>query len=87
MQISVELTMYPFNGDYIPPIKGFIEKLNTITGLTTQTFPTATIMMGDYDLVMDSLKMLLRWSQETHGKAVFVAKFLPNSTVLESAPN
>ena len=82
MQLSVELTMYPFNADYIPPIKGFIDKLNTIEGLTTKTFPTATIIMGDYDLVMDSLKEMLRWSVEEHGKAVFVAKFLPNTELL-----
>lgn len=84
MMLSVELTMYPFNGDYIPPIKAFIEKVNSIDGLKVQTFPTATIIMGEYDRVMDSLKMLLKWSYETQGKAVFVAKFLPNSEVLNS---
>jgi len=85
MKLSVELTMYPFNADYIPPIKGFIEKLNTLPNLVTETFPTATIIMGDYDRVMDALKLMLKWSFDTHGKAVFVAKFLPNSEVLASA--
>lgn len=82
MQLSVELTMYPFNPEYLTPIKSVIEKINSFDGIQTQTFPTATIMMGDYDRVMDCLKELLRWSHEQHGKAVFVAKFLPNSSVL-----
>ncbi len=82
MTLSVELTMYPFNGDYIPPIKAFIEKVNTIDNLEVKTFPTATIIMGEYDHVMDSLKVLFKWSYETQGKAVFVAKFLPNTEVL-----
>ena len=83
MQLSVELTMYPFNESYIPPIKGFIEKLNTLPDLTVQTFPTATVIMGDYDRVVDSLKTLFKWSVETHGKAVFVAKFLPDTELLK----
>jgi uncharacterized protein YqgV (UPF0045/DUF77 family) len=80
--LSVELTMYPFNSDYIPPIKAFIEKVNSFDQLEVKTFPTATIIMGEYDYVMDSLKTLLKWSYETQGKAVFVAKFLPNTEVL-----
>lgn len=83
MKLSVELTMYPFNGDYIPRIQHFIEKLNTYADITVQTFPTATIVMGDYDTVMDVIKDMLKWSNETHGKAAFVAKFLPGSEVLE----
>lgn len=82
MQLSIELTMYPFNPDYIPPIKGCIARLNTFTGLTVQTFPSATILSGDYDLVMDSLKDVVRWSQENYGKVVFVAKILPDSNLL-----
>ncbi len=82
MMLSVELTMYPFNPDYIPPIKAFIEKVNSFDKLEVKTFPTATIIMGEYDYVMDSLKTLLKWSYQTQGKAVFVAKFLPNTEVL-----
>ncbi len=84
MQISVELTMYPFNGDYIPEIKGFIDQLNTYSDITIKTFPTATIVMGDYERVMTVLKDMLQWSYNTQGKAVFVAKFLPGSEVLAS---
>lgn len=85
MKLSVELTMYPFNKDYIPPIQRFIDKLNEQPDLVTQTFPTATIIMGEYETVMDSLKTLFKWSIETHGKAVFVAKFLPGSELLANS--
>lgn len=83
MKMSVELTMYPFNENYIPPIQGFIEQLHTLPHLVIQTFPTATIIMGDYDTVMDSLKTMFKWSVDTHGKAVFVAKFLPNTELIK----
>lgn len=78
MQCTVELTLYPLQDNYLPVIQGFIEKLNTYEGLKIQTFPTATIIGGDYDLVMDCLKESVRWNTEHQGKAVFVAKLLPN---------
>ena len=78
MKLSVELTMYPLEDDYIPAIDRIIEKLNSFEGIKVQTFPTATILTGDYDQVLDALKESLRWSVEACGKAVFVSKFLPN---------
>lgn len=78
MILSAEITMYPLQDDYIPAIDKIIAKLNSYTGLKVQTVPTATIIMGDYDLVMDTLKDALRWSVEECGKAVFVTKFLPD---------
>lgn len=77
MILSVEISMYPFQQDYIPPIKGFIERLNTVDGLRVTTTATSTLVTGNFDLVMRTLGDLLRWSYDTYGKAVYVAKFLP----------
>jgi len=77
MILSVEISMYPFVEDYKRPIQGFIDKLNTVDGLQVQTTATATLVTGDFDLLMNTLGELLRWSYETYGKAVYVTKFLP----------
>ena len=77
MNITVELSLYPFNSDYKTLIKAFIAELNKHEGLHTTTFPTSTMIHGDYDTVMDSLKELIAWSYQTHGREVFVAKFIP----------
>jgi len=82
MKLSVEISMYPFNADYIPPIKGFIDWLNQQDGIELKTVPTSTIITGDYDRVMDLLRDGLKYSYEQYGKAVFVAKFLPNFEAL-----
>ncbi|WP_049722928.1 hypothetical protein [Gilvimarinus polysaccharolyticus] len=82
MQLSVELSMYPFNGDYLPPIEGFIAWLNQQQGIRLQTVATCTIVTGDYDRVMNILRDGFKHSIEQHGKAVFVAKFLPGFTAL-----
>jgi uncharacterized protein YqgV (UPF0045/DUF77 family) len=83
MILSAEITMYPLQEDYIPAIDKIIAKLNSYDGLEVQTLPTATILMGDYDLVMDAIKDALRWSVEECGKAVFITKFLLNYEALE----
>lgn len=82
MKLSVELSMYPFNEDYIPPIKGFVDWLHRQEGVRADTLPTCTIITGDYDRVMDLLRDGLKYSHEHYGKAVFVAKFLPGYQAL-----
>lgn len=77
MLLTAEITMYPFNEDYIPPIQAIIEKLNSYPDLKLHTFPTATIMMGEHDIVMNSISDAMRWSHDQYGKAVFIVKFIP----------
>lgn len=82
MLLSAEITMYPLQEEYIPVIQSFIEKLNTYSDLKVQTVPTATIIMGEFDVVMDVLKDAMKWSREQQGKAVFITKFLPGYEAL-----
>lgn len=77
MKLTAEISMYPLNEDFIPPIDAVIEKLNSFPSIQVNTFATATTLIGDYDTVMDALKETLAWSHEKHGKAVFVTKLIP----------
>jgi uncharacterized protein YqgV (UPF0045/DUF77 family) len=76
MKLTVEISMYPLHEDFVPRIRAFIERLNSYTDIEVTTFPTATIMVGDYDVVMDALKDALHWSQQQFGRTVFVTKFI-----------
>lgn len=78
MKTSVELTLYPLKDNYLPLIKAFIEHLHSYEGLSLQTFPTATIMIGEHAVVMQALSDAIAWHTENQGKAVFVSKILPN---------
>lgn len=82
MKLSVELTLYPLQDDYLPIIKSCIEKINSFEGISVNTVPTATIVVGEYSTVMSMLNELIAWSFEQHGKCVFVAKFLPGYEAL-----
>lgn len=76
MQLSVEISKYPLADDYITPIKGFIEQLNTYPDLKVLTNTMSTQVFGDYDMVMQALQACIKWSFEHYGKVVFVCKFI-----------
>lgn len=77
MKLSAEISMYPFNEDYLSPIRAYIEKLNEYHGLSIATFPMSTVISGEYDTVMAAITDSIRWSHKKFAKAVFVAKLIP----------
>ncbi|HWK53502.1 MAG TPA: hypothetical protein VNR18_03960 [Hyphomicrobiales bacterium] len=78
MILTVELSMYPLQEGYSDLVLDFIRELNTRPGLHCNTSATSTLIVGEYDVVMQGLTELFAWSNKTHGKAVFVAKFIPD---------
>ncbi len=82
MKLSAEITMYPLQDDYLPAIVAIIDKLNAYEGLIIETFPSTTLIVGDYDQVMTALGDAMKWSVEACGKAAFVTKFLPDTELL-----
>lgn len=78
MIMTLELSMYPLQEDYKTLILDFIRQLNTYPDLRVNTSATATMVVGEYKDIMQMLTQMLAWSYETHGKCVFVAKFIPD---------
>jgi uncharacterized protein YqgV (UPF0045/DUF77 family) len=77
MQLSAELTMYPLQIDHVEIIRHTVARLHAYDDIKVSTFPTATILVGSYDRVMEVVTDVMKWSYLEHGKCVFVAKFLP----------
>ena len=76
MKLSVEISKYPLHQDYIPYIKGFIDRLNQHKGLTVITNTMSTQVFGDYDVVMSAVTDEIKRSHKEFGKAIFVCKFI-----------
>jgi hypothetical protein len=76
MDIGVEISLYPLRNDYIPPIRGFIERLNADGRFKVLTNDMSTQVFGRYEDVMEALTRELRPTFEREGKAVFVMKVL-----------
>ena len=55
MDIAVELSLYPLNADYIPPIKDFIDRLNADGRLKVVTNSLSTQVFGPYEVVFAAL--------------------------------
>ena len=82
MKLSAEITMYPLQDKYLPIIENFIDHLKSYKGITLEVFPTCTVVMGNFDDVMQVVSSSIKWSADNKDKAVFVAKFLPNYEAL-----
>ena len=75
MKISVEISYYPLKDEYIPPIKGFIERIKNNSNLKVVTNSMSTQIFGDYDEVFMTLKKEIKTSfQLPH--SVFVIKII-----------
>jgi len=76
MDIGVEISLYPLRNEYIPPIRGFIDRLNADGRFKVMTNDMSTQVFGRYEDVMEALTRELRPTFERDGKAIFVMKVL-----------
>lgn len=76
MDIGVEISLYPLDADFVPPIQDFIDRLNTDHRLRVVTNSMSTQVSGAYDDVFGALARELRVTFERERKAVFVMKVL-----------
>jgi uncharacterized protein YqgV (UPF0045/DUF77 family) len=75
MKTSVEISYYPLNEEYVPPIRGFIDRINTYEGLTVRTNGMSTQIFGEYDILMEALTKEIRESFK-NPHSVFVMKVI-----------
>ena len=76
MRTAVEISLYPLDADYIPPIKAFIDRLNTYPELQVTTNAMSTQIAGEHDHVFAALGREIGASFATGGRSVFVLKVL-----------
>ena len=76
MKIGVEISLYPLKDEYIPPIRGFIDRLNADGRFKVVTNDMSTQVFGAYDEVMETLTRELKPTFERDGKSIFVMKVL-----------
>lgn len=83
MDIAVEISLYPLNADFIPPIQDFIDRLNRHPGLKVMTNPLSTQVFGDHDRIFEVLRQEMGASFAAGGKAIFVTKFVGPYTLAD----
>ena len=78
MKVAVDISLYPLDADFVPPIKNVIDRLNMHEELEVWTNAMSTQLIGEFDDVMNALKEELGTSFESLPKAVFVMKMFNN---------
>lgn len=78
MKVAVDISLYPLDADYIPPIKDVIERLNGYDDIEVWTNAMSTQLFGEFDTVMQALHKELGTTFENHPKVVFAIRILNN---------
>ncbi|MDQ1242401.1 MAG: hypothetical protein QG601_316 [Pseudomonadota bacterium] len=76
MRIAVDISLYPLEVDYVPPIKDFIERLNRHLELRVETNAMSTQVSGEHDRVFAILGAETKQTFASGSRAVFVMKLL-----------
>ena len=82
MKVTIDISMYPNKEDFITPINGFIEKINCYKDLKITTYPTSTVVQGEYNYAMRAVQETIAKCYEEFNMAVYVAKIIPGYEAL-----
>ncbi len=76
MQASIEISLYPLQEAYIPPIDAFIARLNAHPELTVVTNGMSTQVFGPYATALAHIAEAMQATHTDTAKAAFVMKVL-----------
>jgi len=79
MRTAIDISLYPLDSDYIPPIKAFIERLNTYAELEVSTNALSTHVSGEHQRVFEILAKETAVTFAEAGRKVFVMKVIGGS--------
>jgi uncharacterized protein YqgV (UPF0045/DUF77 family) len=78
MKVAVDISLYPLDANYIPPIKDVIDRLNRYDEIEVWTNAMSSQLFGEYDIVMQALHEEIGTTFEQLPKAVFTIRILNN---------
>ena len=76
MRTAIEISLYPLDADFIPPIQGFIDRLNTYPELQVITNAMSTQISGEHGRLFEILGRETAATFGEAGRKVFVMKVL-----------
>ena len=74
MKVAVDISLYPLDADFVPPIKDVIDRLKSHDNLEVWTNAMSTQVVGEFEEVMAALKQEIGTTFEQIPKGVFVMK-------------
>ena len=86
MKITVDISMYPLDSNYLPAIKSFIMHLREFDGLELVTNQLSTQIRGEFDQVTSALNQCMKKSMTSGEKMVFATKYLNSDLEIGRTP-
>jgi len=87
MKITLDISMYPLNAEYKPPIKTFVRQLRQHAQLEIVTNQMSTQVRGDFDAVMTAVNACMKQAMADNDKVVFVTKCLNGNLDISRLPD
>lgn len=84
--MTAELSMYPLDSDYIPPIIDFINDLRQQPGVEVLTNQMSTQLRGEFDAVHAAIQAAMRAAMQRPGRVVFSVKYLNTGLEIDRPP-
>jgi len=76
MRTAIELSLYPLDSQFIPPIQDFIDRMNGYPELQVTTNAMSTQIAGEHARLFEILAKETATSFDQSGRKVFVMKIL-----------
>lgn len=76
MRVAVDISLYPLAGDYVPPIRAFIEALLAHPELTVDRNAMSTQVSGEIGAVFAALEREIERTFSAEHRSVVVMKML-----------
>jgi uncharacterized protein YqgV (UPF0045/DUF77 family) len=76
MKVAVDISLYPLQEDFEPPIIDFIHHLRQVASIEVHTNELTTQISGEYTLVMNTLRDAMGHTFQQGGTYSFVIKVL-----------
>ncbi|MCD6179948.1 MAG: hypothetical protein J7K39_08590 [Bacteroidales bacterium] len=86
MNISVEISYYPLQEEYVPAILEFIDRLKSYTKLQIKNTGISTQIFGEYKNVMNALTVEIEKSFNIP-QSVFILKIINSDLQIHSKNN
>ena len=87
MKITVDISMYPLDSNYKPPIKDFIRRLQKYPNLELVTNQLSTQICGEFSVVTSALNNCMQETMQEKGRVVFVTRYLNTGLDIASTPH
>ncbi len=81
MKISVDISLYPLQENYLHTIDAFIKSLYKYPSIRVKTHHLSTMIIGDFDEVMHALQTEIKETFTQEEQASFVLKVLKGDVV------